>query len=103
MLIVFRSKGAGDVRMFAEHAMLLLDAIGKPFQLSGKPQGILTAPEVPAALARLRAAAENARRDRSEAEKPGEPVPIGFSQRAFPLIELLERAEKTGNDVVWGT
>jgi hypothetical protein len=108
-LIVFRSKAAGEIYMFAETAHRLLEIIGK----ADSPRGVITAEQVPDALARLVAAVDaekaqqaDAARDRDETarrgEVPGGERPISLSQRAFPLIEMLRAAEKRNVDVTWG-
>jgi hypothetical protein len=108
-LIVFRSKAAGEIYMFAETAHRLLDIIGK----ADSPRGVITADQVSDALARLVAAVDaekaeqaNAARERDEAERRGEnptkEPPITLGQRAFPLIEMLRAAGKRNVDVTWG-
>jgi hypothetical protein len=105
MLITFKSKAAGDVPMYAEHAKILLAVVGKSLEPEAAPRGIITAAEAPAALAKLKAAAEAARRtdqDSARDDEPGRPIAVGLAQRAFPLIEMLDRAVQDGRDVVWG-
>ena len=54
---------------------------------------------------KLQAASNAAKRNEKDAprdEEPGQAISVGLSQRAFPLIDMLERAAKAGNDVVWG-
>ncbi|HTT11741.1 MAG TPA: DUF1840 domain-containing protein [Burkholderiaceae bacterium] len=108
-LIVFRSKAAGEIYMFAETAHRLLEIIGK----ADTPRGVVTAEQIPDALARLVAAVEaekeqqaDAARGREDAEKRGDASagerPISLSQRAFPLIEMLRAAAKRKVDVTWG-
>lgn len=108
-LVVFRSKAAGEIYMFAETARRLLEIMGKP----DTPRGVITAEQVPEALARLVAAveaekaqqAESARdRDKDEprGEKPSAETPITLGQRAYPLIEMLRAAAKRNVDVTWG-
>jgi Domain of unknown function (DUF1840) len=108
-LIVFRSKAAGEIYMFAETAHRLLDILGK----ADSPRGVITAEQIPDALARLVAAvdAEKAQhaedpREREETERRGETPaaerPITLGQRAFPLIEMLRAAGKRNVDVTWG-
>ena len=108
-LIVFRSKAAGEIYMFAETAHRLLDIIGK----ADSPRGVVTADQIPDALARLVAAVDaekaeqaSAARERDEAERRGETPakepPITLGQRAFPLIEMLRAAGKRNVDVTWG-
>ncbi len=108
MLVTFKSKAAADVPMYAEHATLLLSLVGKTLEPAEAPRGIITAADVPAALAKLKAAADASRRtdkDRASAQRddePGQALSVGLAQRAFPLIDMLERAAKDGRDVVWG-
>lgn len=108
-LVVFRSKAAGEIYMFAETAHRLLGIIGK----TDSARGVITADQIPAALARLVAAVDEekaqlaeAARERDDAEKRGETPsaerPISLSQRAFPLIEMLRAAAKRNVDVTWG-
>lgn len=97
MLIRFDSK-AGTITMFGEPAEKLLRMMGQ----SGSVPGAILAQDIPAALDRLRqalAGASDARPNDKE-EKDAEPK-VGMRQRAFPLIELLERAAKQKADVIW--
>lgn len=110
MLVTFKSKAAADVLMYEEHAKRILDLFEKDVK-----RGILTAAELPQAVARLeseieesrrRADAAQAERD-AQAEESDEEVPpfkqgVTFSARAYPLLEMLRAAQKTGQDVVWG-
>ncbi|MEO8938075.1 MAG: DUF1840 domain-containing protein [Burkholderiaceae bacterium] len=108
MLVTFKSKAAADVPMYAENAKMLLAVVGKSLEPESAPRGIITAAEVPTALAKLKAAADAARgadKERIDAVQdvtPGVAISVGLSQRAFPLIEMLERAAKEGRDIVWG-
>jgi hypothetical protein len=108
MLVTFKSRAAADVPMYAENARLLLAVVGKALEPESGPRGIIVAADVPAALAKLKAAADAARgadRDRNNTAQdatPGIPLTVGLSQRAFPLIEMLESAAREGRDVVWG-
>ena len=108
MLVTFKSKAAADVPMYVEHAKMLLSLVGKSLEPESAPRGIITAGEVPAALAKLKAAADASRAtdkqnaDRQQDAEPGRALSVGLSQRAFPLIDMLERAAKDGRDIVWG-
>jgi hypothetical protein len=106
MLVTFKSKAAADVPMYAEHAQMLLSLVGKTLEPEAAPKGIITSAEVPSALATLKSAADAARgNDRRRDDRDDDddrPLPVGFAQRAFPLIDMLERAAKDGRDVVWG-
>lgn len=102
-MITFQSRATASVMMFDEVGKRLLDIMGKIYS----PEGIITVEQLPEALARLSAAAEQ---DRERARVPREeeeedkaaPAPIGLSQRAVPLIDMLTRSLKAGEPVVWG-
>jgi len=110
-LVVFRSKAAGEIFMFAETARRLLAIIGK----GDTPRGVISAEQVADALARLTAAVEEekaqirqAREESEAAQRRGEAAadekaqPITLSQRAHPLLEMLRAAERKRVDVTWG-
>lgn len=98
MLIRFDSK-AGTITMFGDVAVNLLRMMGQ----SGEVPGAILASDIPPALGKLRQSVAGAREPR-DAAKSGDDEgerPVGMQQRAFPLIELLERASKQGADVIW--
>ncbi len=111
-LVVFRSKAAAEIFMFAESARRLLQIMGKTDPDSER--GVIRAEEVGEALNRLTAAVEQekaaaleerARRELDERAGParGEALaPITLGQRAFPLIEMLRAAQRKRVDVTWG-
>ena len=107
-MITFRSDAGADVMMFTDVGRHMLETLGKR---SGEP-GVITVEQLPAAIAALRAAAEADKirqrtvaeedRPRTEAAPGGGTRPfVSFYQRAVPLIELLERADKRGKPVFW--
>jgi hypothetical protein len=109
-LVVFRSKAAGEIFMFAETARRIFEIIGR----SDAARGVITAEQVPDALRRLVAAVDEEKaaikaaaadaeahgRRGDDAPPAGTPVTLG--QRAYPLIEMLRAAEKKRVDVTWG-
>jgi hypothetical protein len=113
-LVVFRSKAAGEIFMFAETTRRILDILGK----EQAPRGVITAEQVADALARLQAAvdeekeqlaqaqqrASHAERTASAGQAPDEAAAraITLGQRAFPLLEMLRAAAKKKVDVTWG-
>ena len=112
-LVVFRSKAAGEIFMFAETARRILAIIGR----DDAPRGVIAAEQVAEALQRLTAAVEEEkeqlRRAREEAElaqrrgeaksaEEGSTPAITLAQRAHPLIEMLRAAQKKQVDVTWG-
>jgi hypothetical protein len=97
MLVKFDSK-AGTLTTFGDVAVQLLRLMGQ----SGAVPGAILARDIPAAVERLRTGV-GAHKEASSTRKPDdrEEPPVGLSQRAHPLIELLERAAKSGADVIW--
>ena len=94
MLVKFDSK-VGGITMFGDIAVALLKAMGN----SGTVPGALLAKDIPPALDRLKAAvaAAPAKAGGHEEQEPK----VSLKQRAFPLVDLLERAAKAGADVLW--
>lgn len=122
MLYKFKSRSTADLILLEPQARRLLHIIGKEPAASG----IVTAAQIPVAVAALEAAvlAEERQaaeqqaaaaatrvqegsegRDGSEdddvdAQRSSEFVSL--RQRAAPLIDMLRRSAQEGNDVVWG-
>lgn len=111
MLITFKSKAAADVLMYKEHAKPLLDVLHKELD-----RGVLTPEEVPGAISTLEAYIEqNREQNRTSVVREPEPqdddpyeteqqpaARVALSTRAFPLVEMLRLAHKTGVGVMWG-
>jgi hypothetical protein len=109
-LVVFRSKAAAEIYMFAETARRLLNIIGK----AESERGVIRADEVGEALDRLTAAVEQEKAELSDErarreleERSGDArgeraTPVSLGQRAFPLIGMLRAAQKKRVDVTWG-
>lgn len=98
MLIRFRSD-AGDMTMFGDAALQLIRMMGH----SGTVPSAILAKDLPAALDRLKravAAAPSPPPQNEETEHEKGPH-VSLQQRAFPLIELLERCAKNGYDLLW--
>jgi hypothetical protein len=103
MLVTFKTETYASITMFGEVAVTLLKLMGH----SGTIPGALLAEDVPAALARLKAAV---------AEQPGTPLDptmgtgsgdegeerhVSLAHRALPLIQLLEAAASAKANVMW--
>lgn len=113
MLITFKSKAAAEVMMYEEHAKRILDLLHKDVK-----RGVITAAEMPRAVAtleaeitesRLHPASEEVQRDvlahhgDSGDDNEHEHVEfVSFGTRAYPLLEMLRAAQKGGYDVLWG-
>lgn len=83
--------------MFGDVAIVLLKKMG----MSGHPTGAIKADEIPAAMQKLRGALAGSDDPAAGAEgDDGEPA-VGLNQRAFPLIEFMERSAAGGADVMW--
>jgi len=106
MLYKFKSRAAADLILLEPQGRQILEIIGK----TPGPTGIVTAAQIPAALAALEAAvaAEDAARaapadeDETEADEHGAPQDkVRLRQRAAPFIDMLRRSAAEERDVVW--
>ena len=111
MPITFKSQAAADLIMLQASAEALLSRLGKQ---AGEP-GILEPKDMPAALATLKGLPPDeadtpptvSTKDDSDAgEEPRDPAfadePVTLRQRAWPLIQMIERSLEAGKPVVWG-
>jgi len=102
----FKSRETGELVMLEPHGKRLLQIMGK--DPSGA--GVLLPDQMPAAVEALRAAAveEDTTRSRQkeEAQARGDVAPefdpVSLRMRSAPFIEMIQRAEKAGVEVVWG-
>jgi hypothetical protein len=102
-LITFRSPTQGSVIMFGDNAQQLLSA------LSLKKAGEITTAELPAMIEQLKAAmaADKAHNpivwpeeNNPDIDKEA-PVLIHFSQRAAPMLQLMERCLAATETIRW--
>ena len=103
MIVTFKSKASGDVIMFGDAAHALMKIMGK----DPDPKGIITPEQLPGAIAGLKKAIAESRsqpgpNEDEEAEKPAMTQHVSLAQRAIPLLELLEWAQKKNVPVTWG-
>jgi len=113
MLVTFKSKSAAEVMMYEEHAKRILDLLNKDVK-----RGVITAEEMPTAVAKLEAeiaesrlhpTSEEVRRDvmahhgEEGDDNEHEPVEfVSFATRVYPLLEMLRAARHDRHDVMWG-
>jgi len=113
-MIKFKSQATGDLVMVQAHATAVLRLLGK----SAQGQGILVPEDMPAALATLKALPDQDDRKAAQADalnKPGEPdegqpsieptfqdEAVSLRHRAWPLVQMIERALAEGKPIVWG-
>lgn len=95
MLVTFTTKAYADITMFGEVAKSILKMMGH----SGTVPSAIMADDVPAALARLKAAVAAQRPAPREGDT--EEPPVSMTHRALPIIELLTAAAKEKCDVMW--
>lgn len=98
MLVKFNSD-AGALTTFGEVAVKLLKMMGQ----TGDVPGALLAADIPAALERLRraVAAQPDERNQEHGAKTGDEAPVSLRQRAYPLIQLMDRAARQKADLIW--
>ncbi len=112
MLVTLTSSTSGEIMLFAEIARSLFDIIGK----EGTARGVFTTEQLPDAIEKLRAATVagktyapyapnahlNAVSPKKEVDEESEDkTSVALAQRAFPLIELMERTLGEGGYVMW--
>ena len=113
MIVIFQSPASGDVIMFGDVAKRMMKLMGK----EPTDKGIVTVEQLPDAIARIKAAIEEDKQQR--AGRSSEDLPqtepdgsggrgqssrpfVTLTQRAVPLLELLEWSLKKQKPVVWG-
>lgn len=106
MLVTFQSKAASDVLMLDKHAVLVLQAAGRPVTDADLKRGIFTVEQLPAAIAALEAAidAESPETEPDDPDKdPVHPLAqtVSLKQRAFPLLDMMRKSLATDVPVMW--
>jgi hypothetical protein len=99
MLVKFESE-VGSVTMFGDIAVTLLKMMGH----SGTVPSALLAKDIPAAAGQLKSALSmTADSDATPAtpSEEGEGSRVSLRKRAFPLVELMDRAAARGVDITW--
>lgn len=108
-IVTFKSAACADVIYFGDVAQRLMALMGK----DAGPKGIVTVEQLPEAIARLKAALEEDRerhlrlvrdevRGTETAEGGGTRPAVSLTQRALPLLALLEQSLAERKPVVWG-
>jgi Domain of unknown function (DUF1840) len=101
MALTFKSRAGTDVTMLDANAKQVLELIGKEMSV----RGVITAAEAPACIAKLKAAI-GAQGDEARPDERAEPERaaafVSLKTRLWPFIDMLERAQANGTDVLWG-
>jgi hypothetical protein len=113
LIVTFQSPASGDVIMFGDVAQRMMKLMGKDVT----DKGIVTVEQLPDAIARLKAAIEEDKQQRAGVQEEDQPQTepdrsrpnakssrpfVTLTQRAVPLLELLEWSLKKKKPVVWG-
>lgn len=101
MLFIFKSANNADLIMHGKSASEILALLGKNPE---DARGIITVEQLTGAIATLQKAivAEPETAASPRQNEADEEPPVSLAQRATPFIEMLERAVKAGEPVVWG-
>ena len=101
----FKSRETGDLVMLQQHGRRILEVLGKDLS-----SGVIQPGEMPAAVTKLRDAAEQEAADqqrlKEEALAKGDVAPdfdsVTLKLRIVPFVDMLQRCEQAKVDVVWG-
>ncbi|MBZ8141190.1 hypothetical protein CLD22_14910 [Rubrivivax gelatinosus] len=97
MIYKFRSKATGDLIMLGPHGDQILRLLGR----DPAPQGIIEPDAMAAAIAALEAASA-ADDDGGDADDAPGSAQVSLRRRAWPMIQMLRRAQAEGESIVWG-
>ncbi|HEX5342194.1 MAG TPA: DUF1840 domain-containing protein [Duganella sp.] len=112
MLIAFKSKSSPEILMYQEHAQRILDLLHK-----NPKRGIITAAEAAQALSILEHEVAESKlhpetdiehdvhaheQEEGETKEHAMAQRVGFSARAFPLLEMLRTAKAENEHIIWG-
>jgi hypothetical protein len=105
MLFIFKSASTADLIMHEKNGKEILALLGKnPDDVCG----IITAEQLPAAIATLQAATLADKRrppaagEQATPDEARDEQPVNLAQRALPFIQMLERAAAEDEPIVWG-
>jgi hypothetical protein len=108
MLVVFHSKAAAEVLMFAKHALPILKAAGKPYSDDLPERGVITHDQLDAAIAGIEHAisADTTPAFSDENDQVASDIhpisqAVSFRRRAFPLLAMLRLSRDHNADVMW--
>lgn len=101
MIYKFKSKAAGDVIMMGPNGDQILRILGR----EPAPKGIFEPADLAGAIAAIEAAIaaeEASATDEDDDDAKKGPRAISLRQRAWPLVEMMKRAQAANEPIVWG-
>lgn len=99
MIYKFKSKASGDVIMLGALGDRLLTLMGK----EPAAKGIIEPVAFPAAISALQAAIAEEECEQAQAAEDDAATPsISLRQRAWPLIDMMQRCQAAQEPIVWG-
>jgi hypothetical protein len=103
LLVTFQSRATPDVVMLRDLAQYMLGLIGKRLD----SQGVIAHDDLPEAIRRLEAAIIDDKQtaavhEASAASNGSHHQHAGFSQRAWPFLDMLREARRQNADILWG-
>jgi len=106
MIYRFHSKASGDVLMLGPVGDKVLTAMG----IAAAATGIIPPAAMPAAIEAVEAAIarDESTRGETQVAAPGagesaaDDDGVSLRQRAWPLVEMMKRAQAEGEAIVWG-
>ena len=105
MLVTFSSKVDANIIMLGKHAKAVLATAGKPVDDNLAERGVFTAEQLPEAIRMIEAAiaAETPTQDDNLDEPKPHPMneAVRLGQRAYPLLQMMRKAESAGAPVLW--
>ena len=108
MLVTFSSKAGADILMLSEHAKPILSIAGKVIDDPFPVRGVFSAEQLPDAIKLIERAIASepaTKQVEDDGDMPRDSInaSVALRQRAFPLLDLMRRAQQTGLPVMWET
>jgi hypothetical protein len=100
MIYEFKSRATGSLVMTSDVAEALLHIIGRSKDQLGH-QGVIVPDAMPTAIDALNKAIALQKSFEQETDDDGKPK-VSLAQRAFPFVEMLQRAHAAGKEITWG-
>ena len=97
----FKSKATGDLIMLGPNGDQLMRLIGREPSLKGIIE-VAAMPDVIRLLEAAVAEEEAARQADGDRDETALERKVGLRQRVWPMVEMLRRAERAAQPVVWG-